>query len=470
MIKLEGLARSNLWGLPCSNDIFLIPFIYSPSMFKKPKLYYVLSHTLPTGERFPVLINNETGIPPVLSLRYSLSRRSRGGAARLTSLLRGLSDLYEWCEKVPKVNLDELITSGRLISLHWLERALTDLDIINNMKGPKEGLDGQLGPTGNGSARAHNRRIRAWEDFLLWALYPKNYQSCYQPESDPEGKKDRRERRVELELFFSNARKPEPASVHHSGLSSEELEAIMVAIGPDEQGSFPESGFSENTRRRNWTMYSVGRWGGLRRGEILKLKTCDVPRRVKDEFTGQMVYTSHEIQVVRRPDDPDDPRTSRTPSVKRHSRAVVLPETLLDDLNAYIDERGVAGFKASYLFTSETGSPLSIERADNIIKQIGRYAASVFEERHPGVQHSLHELSWHRLRYTRAKELLPEFLEAGPIGLDEFLEYFGWVSLESAAPYVKEFHRERATARIRDINTRLTNDSLAVKGKKTTRE
>ena len=434
-------------------------------MTMSQKLYSVLLHTLPTGERLPILINNDTGIPPTLSLRYALTRRSRGSSARLTSLLRGLSDLYDWCEKVPKVNMDNLITSGQWISFHWLERALTDLDTINNMKRSEESTDGQARLISNGNARAHNQRLRAWEDFLLWALYPKNYQSCYQPNSDPEGKKERRERRLDLELFFSDARKPEPASVHHSGLRSEELEAIMVAIGPDENGIFPESGFSEHTRLRNWNMYSVARWGGVRRGEVLKLKTCDVPQRVKDEITGQLMYTTHEIQIVRRPDDPDDPRTSRTPSVKRGSRAVVLPETLLDDLNTYIDERNANGFTTSYLFVSESGSPLSIERADNIIKQIGRYAASVYEERHPGVPHSLCELSWHRLRYTRAKELLPEFLEAGPIGLDEFLEYFGWVSLEAAAPYIKDLHRERAAVRIRDIETRLTNDCLAVKDK-----
>jgi integrase len=439
-------------------------------MPQNQKLYSVLLHTFPTGERLPLLINNDTGIPPILSLRYTLARRSKGGSARLTSLLRGLADLYDWCEKVAKVNLDDLITSGQLISLHWLERALTDLDTINNMKRSEEGINGQATLIRNGNARAHNQRLRAWEDFLLWALYPKNYQSRYQPDSDPEVKKQRRERRVELELFFSDARKPEPASVHHSGLKSEELEAIMVAIGPDESGIFPKSGFSEHTRLRNWNMYSVARWGGVRRGEVLKLKTCDVPQRVKDEITGQLVYTNHEIQIVRRPDDPDDPRTSRTPSVKRGSRAVVLPETLLDDLNAYIDERNAAGFTTSYLFVSESGSPLSIERADNIIKQIGRYGASVYEERHPGVPHSLCELSWHRLRYTRAKELLPVFLEAGAIGLDEFLEYFGWASLESAAPYIKELHHERAVARLRDINTRLANDSLGARGKESTRD
>lgn len=403
-----------------------------------------------------------------MALRYVLSRRSKGGSARLTSLLRGVSDLYEWCENVAKVNLDDLISSGQWISLHLLERALTDLDAVNSSKRTKVDPVDNTTWVRQGSARTHNGRVRAWEDFLLWALYPKNYQSCYQPDNDPKDKNNRKERRVDLELFFIDARKPEPASVHQSGLNHEELEAIAGAIGPDEAGTFPDSGFSEGTRLRNWVMYSVARWGGLRRGELLKLKVCDIPQRVRNEATHQMFYSNHEIQIVRRPDDPEDPRTSRTPSVKRDNRNVVLPETLLDDLNSYIEQRKSFGHKTSYLFVSGDGSPLSIERADSIIKQIGRYAASVYVTRYPNRPHSLLNLSWHRLRHSRAKELLPEFLEAGPIGLDAFLEFFGWASLESAAPYVREFYRDCAAARIHDINTWLMNSRLADDEKKNT--
>jgi integrase len=437
-------------------------------MTKSQKLYSVLPHTLPTGERLPILINNHTGIPPALSLRYTLSRRSRGGYARLASLLRGISDLYEWCENIAGVNLDDLISSGQWIRLDLLERALTDLDIVNRSKRTKDGPVNNTTSFMQGSARTHNERIRAWEDFLLWALYPKNYKSCYQQENDPKDKNDRKERRVDLELFFMDARKPEPASVHHSGLNQEELEAIAGAIAPDEAGTFPDSGFSEVTRLRNWVMYSVARWGGLRRGELLKLKVCDIPQRVRNESGHLMAYSKHEIQIVRRPDDPEDPRTSRTPSVKRGNRNVVLPQSLLDDLNFYIEQRKSYGVKTSYLFVSGDGSPLSIERADSIIKQIGRYAASVHEKRYPSRPHSLLKLSWHRLRHTRAKELIPEFVEAGPIGLDAFLEYFGWASLESAAPYIRGFYRDCATAKIHDINTRLMNNCLIDNEKKPT--
>jgi integrase len=362
-----------------------------------------------------------------------------------------LADLYQWCTVTAKVDLDALLLSGQTIGEDLLARALEDVDRAHDAR-----LAGVIQPAGLGGARvavrnvgAHNRRVRAWKDFLIWALEPKNWRSGTHPEEDPARRSARRDTRFDLELFFDEARQHEGTAGRRSGLTAKELEAIELAIGPNEQGEFPHARFAPSLRLRNWAMFGTARWGGLRRGEILKLQVGDIPLRVANRNTGQMNYERHEIQVVRRPDDPADPRVARTPQVKRGGRAVVLPESLLDDLQIYLRQRAQIGAETPYLFVSETGQPLSIERADDIIRQIGRYASVVFEARYPGATHSLGRLNWHRLRHTRAQELLPVFIDAGATGLREFLEYFGWASMESADAYVRDLYRERAGLRVR---------------------
>jgi hypothetical protein len=286
---------------------------------QKTALYRVLPHALPSGERFPILINSDTGIPPTLALRYALTRRSRGGSARLRSLLRGLADLYEWCEDVAKLDLDELLLSGHTLGEDLIASALNDVDNARGsaiaMISQPDSSEGRRVVSNN--AYAHNRRVRAWKDFLIWALEPKNWRSGFHQEEEPSRRTARRDKRLDLELFFDDARRREGTTGRGSGLTAREVEAIELAIGPNGKGEFLRAGFNDALRLRNWAMFGVARWGGLRRGEILKLQISDVPGKVPDRDTGELVYEQHEIQVVRRPDDPDDPRVARTPLVKR---------------------------------------------------------------------------------------------------------------------------------------------------------
>lgn len=371
--------------------------------------------------------------------------------------MRGIADLYEWFDKVAGLSLDSYLMGGNVVSIEWLERALTDANSLPAMLVPsrlrRNVEDGRSDRTPN--PRANNLRVRAWKDFLVWALYPKNYRSGTYAVNDSDGRAFRREARLDLELFLAECRQREPTTGRRSGLPSCEAEAIALAIGPCENGFLPSNPFAVDTRLRNWVMYCTARWGGLRRGELLKLKVTDIPRRIKNPSHGESPYVDYAIRVVRRPDDPDDPRVARRPSVKRGDRSVILPETLLEDLHSYMDQRDKAGVTSDYLFVSESGQPLSVERADDIIKQIGRYGGIAYEQKHPGKSHSLYQLSWHRLRHTRASELLPLFAEAGPRGLDEFLEYFGWASFESAVPYLRNLHLERAGTKIHHFNQRL---------------
>jgi integrase len=409
--------------------------------------FQVLPHVMSTGERFPVLVRASTGIPPRLPLRYAFARRRLGGPEKLRSSLRSLAPLYAWYERVLGIDLDEHLLAERPINTAHLERALRD--VAGSRAAARGAPESSVGSDGERlapfSPRSHNRRVAVWEDFLLWTLQPKNWVSAGgDREFSSVRVEAQRQAREELIAFFSHTRMPAGQCGRRKGLTQAELEVVEAAIGPDENGSYRSVGFAPECRFRNWLMYQTARWLGLRRGELLKLKVEDLPQEGSEEG---------EIAVVRRPDDIEDPRVARTPSVKRGDRRVAAPDELLSDLRRYIehDRKGPA---RGYLFVSRDGSPLSVDRADDIIRQTGRYAATLFEATYPGRAHSLWSLTWHRLRHTRAAETLPDFLAAGATGMDEFLMYFGWASSESAQPYVSDVHRSRASARLRALYQR----------------
>jgi integrase len=286
--------------------------------------------------------------------------------------------------------------------------------------------------------------------FLLWAINPSAW-SSREPPSTPAARQVRADRRTELEAFFADATSPEPRSVSFKPLTSEELVAVERAIGPDARGVYP-SVFRRELAERNWLLYEVHRWGGLRRGEVLTLFVIDLPSAAS---------ASNVIQVVRRPDDPAEVRGRYAPNVKREGRGVPLPGTLVDELRRY-GSAGRRGTTTPYLFVADSGRPLSVARAHRVVKQIGEAAASRFEAAHPGVPHTLRQLSWHRLRHTRAEELLDEFLPESPAapvpgGESAFLDLFGWATRDSATPYIRRRLGQRADRRLAARDAELTH-------------
>lgn len=300
-------------------------------------------------------------------------------------------------------------------------------------------------------------------------MEPRNWATAFLPDSTPKEREARRQARADLEDFFEDQVVPEGRPGRRTAPTDSEIEAIEAAIGPDECGRFRDSGFAPATRWRNWICYGLARYGGLRRSEVLKLRIEDLPVRHRSKATGGWALTSAVIEVVRRPDDPADPRASRPPSVKRHDRPVVLPDSFLHDIWNWIEtvrpRTDSSGRASPYLVVTDRGHPLSVDRLGEVIEQAAVLAAREFEARHPGAPHTLDRLTWHRLRHRRAQELLPEYEAAGPTGLDEFREYFGWASMSSAEPYLRDLYRSRAAARREVIESGLAGPHPVGDGK-----
>jgi integrase len=169
-----------------------------------------------------------------------------------------------------------------------------------------------------------------------------------------------------LEQLFRSLRVDARPSARIEPLEEGDIQAIRRAIGPKRDSgsllSFPEV-FSSHARLRNWLMFEVALKLGIRRGELLKLRLDSLPRRADDG-----------IRILRRPDDPHDSR-AREPVVKAAERVIPASRDLLRAVQVYLTSPprlGRVPGKSPYLFVTRSGSPVSIDTADDIIVAIGR--------------------------------------------------------------------------------------------------
>ncbi len=396
------------------------------------------------GERFAVLICGHTGVPKRMALRFSFDDRCCGGAARILQRLRRISDLYNWYDSELKCDLDALLLDGRLPRQQDIARALRDLGADRDYFVRKQPARCEVEPTPCSAAQT-NQRIGAWLSFLRFASIPDNWRSGYN-NSDDGSRSERSNYIYELSEMLALQRQVMPECDSHKGLSGDELvaiESVLLALFP-------------NTRVRNVLIYRLLRFGGVRIGEALKIKAVDLPsiERAGSSALRRLYGEPYAVKIKRRPDDPDDTRT-REARVKRGDRCVELPDDLVEDLQAYAKVRSQSASVSPYLFISsvDPAKPLSQSRAEKIIKIIGNAAHDYFSVHFPDQRSSLLELCWHRLRTTRAIEMVPHFFPGGvetESAKEEFILQFGWAAMDYAKPYLKELRRARGAQRIRD--------------------
>ncbi len=213
-------------------------------------------------------------------------------------------------------------------------------------------------------------------------------------------------------------------------LEEQEIVSIRQTIGPMREGEgswvFPRSVFAEHTRLRNWLMFEMALELGVRRGELLKLRLDSLPRGSDDG-----------IRILRHPDDPADSRTNE-PAVKTAERVIPASRALLSALRAYMTlppPLGRVRGKSLYLFVTEKGSPLSLDRADDVIQDISR---------HSGIT----PLSWHRLRHTWSERWAERLLSL-PNGKDVLQYLGGWANPHSPDRYIQHTVAQQAGELVR---------------------
>ncbi|WP_199456786.1 MULTISPECIES: tyrosine-type recombinase/integrase [unclassified Marinobacter] len=163
------------------------------------------------------------------------------------------------------------------------------------------------------------------------------------------------EERIDLSITESRPawkRRPRESK----GLTPEQEDVLLEKLHPDSsENPWPKS---PALRVRNYLVILLLLSLGVRRSEMLGIKLSDID------------YRHNRIQIVRRPNDPDDPRLSE-PLVKTDERILPASEQLMAIINEYIEKhRSSKRAKTHpYLFLAHgkaKGAPLSIKSVDAI--------------------------------------------------------------------------------------------------------
>jgi integrase len=266
---------------------------------------------------------------------------------------------------------------------------------------------------------AYDRQLSVIEAFLIWALDRENRGGG--PDLQLE---QMTALQVQLHRVFESLRGGFVPSKRIEPLSASEVAQIRQLIAPlpglPQPWDFPIGGFTRSAQLRNWLMFETALGLGLRRGELLKLRVDSLVKGGQDG-----------IRVLRCPDDPQDSRM-REPAVKSAERLLPLSPLLLEAMTAYLSLRpplGRATGKTSYLFTTRTGAPVSLDAADSIAAAISRRSGIVF--------------SWHSLRHTWAETLADQLLQRED-GIELLMYLGGWTNPKSPEHYIEHARQRQA--------------------------
>lgn len=424
------------------------------------------------GEQFPTLINDVTGLPLRLALHWAFGQRRHGFSAdTMGQNLRHLGALYYALDRHKGIDLDALILRGEEPSLTHISDALTEIE--ESPYDPDRVFVRRRSAAGirTMSPKVFNRMATVWCSFLQWCMNPANYRTGQVMEQTVDAFRDRKIRELQWVEWFANPINRRAVESREKRvtqrLTAQELASVEAVLAPDSVSGKLPSTFGRATRFRNYVLYETVRWFGLRISEALKLKTVDVPGVPDPERRSPRLPGDERLLMIwRRKDDPEDTRTN-PPQVKTRERALDGPDSLMEDLQRYVTSRPPLGRRAShinngYLFVDAAdGEPLATQTAQKLIKQIGSAAADHFESQYPGERHTLRDLRWHRLRHTRALELIPTFYDTSSLSVDDFILYFGWSSIRSAFDYIDEFRKQRTNQGVRAHIDRLDERASA---------
>jgi integrase len=338
--------------------------------------YRVHTTVFSTGERFPVLLHQQTFQPVVLVTRYVIDRRRETKqSGTIERDVRVLKWLYEWANQT-QIDLDLLLRTGN---------SLTSPQIVGLCRylRARRTLQSAGGINANGqdqrilSPHTFNSYVAIVEDFLIWAA------GEYIPQSAPDdelwniierGKNSTR--RVLRSLHLGGKSAPK------QGLTHEQINELRAVTTPGAQNN----PFKRPNQFRNHLIIELMLASGIRRGELLKLKLGHLPQGPKTTLT-----------LERSPDDIVDPR-KKEPEVKTLGREIPIPKSLAKDLWKYATGYRRRG-NHPYLFTSHRdGEPLNAGGVNWIFKLLVlRCFPSLEKQLHP---HTLRHTFNDKLRMT----------------------------------------------------------------------
>ncbi len=410
-----------------------------------------------SGERFPVLIDGDTGVPDFEVTLYVLTQlRTRNlSASTLTAATRSVMFGCQVLEYVG-VNLQNRINQGKLLepgefdrlmdSFFWTQEKLREaLSQSTEKPAPNRVLSLEsvrksvpaLDNSQTINADTAATRLIYFRDFLKWkvdrSLFAlttthENYQGLTSAK--------------EFMVGAINARMPKGSAKNdldaRQGLSSEETVLLLESVKLDSDRNPWKSEF---IRVRNRLIVHLLLNLGLRKGELLGIKV------------GDMNLEKNELTIHRRADDFEDPRSIQ-PNAKTNSRILYVDQELASALHAYVVKyrQAVDGARRHpFLFVANgSGAPMSIAALDVVFSDIRNKFPSKFER-----------LSAHILRHTW-NDKFSEVMDKHGVGEakeEEARSYaMGWKSGSGTAKvYTRRHVRKKANEVSLELQARFSS-------------
>lgn len=357
-----------------------------------PVRYAIRTTVFEDGERMPILVDAANGGMPLFDPCVFVCTELRpriASAATIDQALRGVRLLLTFAAD-RHIDLQERFALARFLDLHELD------GLVRRAYLPAGSTDlprGDLPPTDRRGTSLDKMRRRAPKTSHRTALglgtvsirlyYASTYLEWMGHQAARKACKtlEQKDRYVQmLREFLDLLRARTPAARGKSdrqGLAQQQKTELLRVINPEcRENPWP----SEFVRDRNRLIVFWGLGTGLRRGELLglRIKVINFRRLTAD--------------VVRRPDDREDPRKYQ-PNTKTRERSIGISEELAYWTHHHIvthRSKLREARKHDFLFVAEkTGRPLSLAALSKVFRSL--------REKHPSVGE---ELTSHVLRHT----------------------------------------------------------------------
>ncbi len=377
-----------------------------------------------SGERLPLLIRRDDGLPVFLPNVFAISQvRARSRASNtIERCLRAVAFLLSFADQ-EGIDLQERVESGVLLEPNELDR-LADAakHRADDFSVPARQRRGRLmsvhARVADNTAAVRLQYIR---EYLAWLTSRRMSQLRQRG-------RELAEYHASRDLLLSGLRSRIPSVRRYAndppmGLAHDGEAALLAALDP---GSDSNPWKNRDTRLRNQLLVLWLLRTGMRIGELLAVRLDDVNFRLS------------EVEIVRRHDSPDDPRR-RQPVVKTSGRALPIDAigTMTEEYIFDVRHRIPGARRHPFLFVaSRSGRPLSRSAVAKIFSQLPE---------HPSMKQPVHP---HVLRHTwndRFSEAMDarEMDEATEERMRTYLQ--GWKpGSRTAATYTRRHVRERA--------------------------
>lgn len=390
--------------------------------------YQVRLLVMSSGERLPVLCTSD-GQPLIGPMVYVLTElRAQGrSSATIRHSLEAIMVLQMALDQ-QQIDLDARMRGGKYLQIH-------EVDLIaRTANQPIRAFERE--PAKQLSRASAANRLHYILQYLRWQAF--GY--LMQLDAHENGYLALRDR-VEKACNALKARSPclsiRSQSDQRQGLSDKSLAVLQTVVDGVQQVWKNEHAQARNQLMLRWLLEL-----GIRRGELLGVRLCDIN------------FQRLEVFIARQADAKEDPR-AKQPLAKTHERVLPLSDELADLTHNYVmwcrANQGLSR-RHEYLFVSGgTGKPLSLAGANKLFIALREAGLNLPDD-----------LTAHILRHSWNDRFSKEMKRAGVSPEHEQKMrsvLMGWSpTSETAATYTRRYVRERASGAMKLMQGRLHID------------